>query len=76
MNKERRAEIRNIMYAVENIKTRISDVLDDEQFAYDNMPENLQYSERGEKSQEAIEALESAISSIDDLIDSMEEAAI
>lgn len=42
----------------------ISDVLDDEQYSYDNIPESLQYSDRAERSCEAIELLEESYSMI------------
>ena len=43
----------------------ISDVLDDEQYSYDNIPESLQYSDRAEMSYEAIELLEESYSMIE-----------
>lgn len=43
----------------------ISDVLDDEQYSYDNIPESLQYSDRAERSYEAIELLEESYSMIE-----------
>lgn len=43
----------------------ISDVLDDEQYSYDNIPESLQYSDRAEKSYEAIELLEESYTMIE-----------
>lgn len=44
----------------------VSDVEDDESNALDNMPENLQDSERCEKMQNAIDMLSCAIEHIDD----------
>ena len=43
----------------------ISDVLDDEQYSYDNIPESLQYSDRAEMSYEAIELLEESYNMIE-----------
>lgn len=53
MNKDRRAKLQNAIDLIE-------DVIDEEQDAYDNMPENLQYSEKGEKMDEGIDSLETA----------------
>ena len=41
---------------------------------FDNFPESLQESERGEAMQEAIDNMESALDSIDEAISSVEEA--
>ena len=46
---------------------------EDEQDKFDNMPEGLQESERGEAMQEAIDAIETACGSLDDAIDTLQE---
>ncbi len=48
--------------------------MDEEQEAFDNLPESLQETERGEKMSNAIEQMDYAISSIEDAIDNIEEA--
>lgn len=53
MNKERRAKLQKAIDLIE-------DVIGEEQDAYDNMPESLQYSEKGEKMDEGIDSLEAA----------------
>lgn len=72
MNKQRRTEIKNIIAELENIKTKLDNVFSEEQYAFDNMPENLQYSMRGEESQEAIDYMSEAVSSIEEAIDQLE----
>lgn len=47
---------------------------DEEQDAFDNMPEGLQESDRGVEMEENIEALDDAISALDDAISSLQEA--
>ncbi len=74
MNKYRRTGIRNIILKLEELKDDIEALLDEEQEYYDNMPENLQYGERGENSQSAIDSLEEAICNVDDCISNLEEA--
>lgn len=73
MNKQRRTEIKNIIAELENIKTKLDNVFSEEQYAFDNMPENLQYSMRGEESQEAIDYMSEAVSSIEEAIDQLED---
>jgi len=80
MNNQRRKELANIVSAMENVSTPIdieelegikSDiemVLMDEEMAFDSMPENLQYSMRGEASQEAQDNMNEAIDLIDEFI--------
>ena len=74
MNKERRKQIDGMIAKLENIKEHISYILDDEQNACDNMPESIQYSERGYNMQEAIDNLDDAIGNIVDAIDNLYEA--
>lgn len=85
MNNQRRKELTNIATAMENVSTPIdieelegikSDiemVLMDEEMAFDSMPENLQYSMRGEASQEAQDNMNEAIDLIDDFISDYED---
>ena len=80
MNKQRRKELANIVTAMENvstpvdieelegIKSDIESVLMDEEFAFESMPEGLQYSMRGEASQEAQDNMNEAIDLIDEFI--------
>ena len=64
MNKQRRKQISELMQKVSDLKEELDEVLQEEQDYYDNMPENLQYSARGENSEEAICNLEEACSSL------------
>lgn len=73
MNKERRNKIAKIISDIENIKSNLQNVLNDEEFAFDNMPENLQSSMRGEESEEAIECMNEAIDALDEAIDQLNE---
>ena len=75
MNKIRRTKIKEQIEAMEIIKSSIEDILDEEQDAFDNMPESLQYSERGETSQEAIDSMENVLSSLEDILEELEAIA-
>lgn len=74
MNKMRRSDIDDLITALEKLKEKVEDILNAEQNYYDNMPENLQSSNRADAAEEAISNLEDAISSIEDTISSLEEA--
>lgn len=73
MNKQRRNEIHDILSELQSIKTRLEMVQMNEELAFDNMPENLQYSMRGEESQEAIDVMNSAVESLDEAISQLED---
>lgn len=68
MNKQRRKLISKNINMLENIKIELQDILSDEELSFDNMPENLQGSIRGEESENAIDNLNEAIDSIDDIV--------
>lgn len=59
--------------AIKNIINRLQAILDEEQEAFDNMPENLHDSMNGLESQDAQSNLESAIDSLEDAISYLEE---
>ena len=73
MNKTRRQQLRKWLEDMENIKGELETICSDEQDYYDNMPENLQGSQRGMDAEEAIEQMEEAVSSIEDAISVIEE---
>ena len=73
MNAKRRNAINSIINDLidkfEEIKAeaidQLSEIRDEEQEAYDNLPETLQDSERGENMQNCIDALESFMSDLE-----------
>ena len=73
MNAQGRKEIAKYIASLNEIKDKLESMMDDEQDKFDNMPEGLQESERGEAMQEAISCLEEAASGIDDVIDRLNE---
>lgn len=74
MNKFRRQCIKELIYKITELKDEVDELLQEEQDCYDNMPENLQCSERGENSEEAISNLDDACSCLDDCISNLESA--
>ena len=82
MNKARRKRIASVISTLENIidydliesaKDELEDILYEEEDAYDNMPENLQYSIRGEESSDAIDSLQEAVDALEEAIDTLNE---
>lgn len=62
--------------AVEEVKSELENIYYDESDAFDNMPEGLQSSMRGEESEEAIDALEDAIDCLNECLSLLEDEDI
>lgn len=75
MNDKRRSRISKAVSMLESAFSIIEAVRDEEQGCLDNMPENLECSERYEKMENAVDKLDDAISSIEEAKDALEEAA-
>lgn len=56
------------------MKSELESIRDDEQDYYDNIPENLQESERAMASEEAIDYLESSLDNLENIVDDLTEA--
>ena len=74
MNANQRKTLKGYVESLDEIKSNIETMMEDEQSKLDNMPEGLQESERGEAMQEAIDALESAADLCEELDDALNEA--
>ena len=82
MNKARRKELLGLKERIESLQSDVYDILsaleglkDAEQEYLDNMPENLQGSEKYDKAEEAVSNLEEACSTLEDITSSLDEAA-
>ena len=75
MNKERRNRIQKVISQLETLKDEISDIGMEEDEAYNNLPEGIQDSDRGEAMEEAVSNLELASDTFDDIIAYLNEAA-
>lgn len=79
MNKARRKQIEKIITMLEHAKEKIEGIHEDvenvqseEQEAFDNIPENMQGSERYEVAEAAVDALDSAEGGFDEATDAIE----
>lgn len=73
MNKKQKKEIEKICAELDNLLNRISEIKEQEQEKFDNLPENLQATEKNQLIEQAAENLEDAESDISDLIDKLNE---
>lgn len=69
MNKQRRARLSEAHSLLGRAVSIVERAKDEEQDSFDNLPENLQSSERGEIMEEAIDELQTAIDSINDAME-------
>jgi t-SNARE complex subunit (syntaxin) len=73
MNKIRKAKIERVMDEIENLKSELEEIEQEEQDYADNMPDNLQDSERHENAITAVEALQEAQCSLEEARNHLEE---
>lgn len=73
MNKQRRKQLEKSFGLIDEARDIIQGVMDDEQEAYDNLPENFQNGERGEEMAGHIESLEEAAGFLDEAKYAMED---
>lgn len=73
MNRERRNRIAEIMHKLNEIADEICEVAQEERDAFDNLPESLQYGERGEAMEVAADELEDVSGEVSELASRLEE---
>lgn len=78
MNKMRRKELAKVINMLEEVQNKedlyliineLEDIKDDEQDYYDNIPENLQYSQRAEDSEMSIDNMDVALDLLNEVYD-------
>ena len=74
MNKLRRANLEKVMKSIDDAMSELECLKGEEEEYRDNMPENLQGSERYERADEACDSLDSAYSSLEEAIEYIDEA--
>lgn len=74
MNKTTRKQLQTLIDRLESLKTELEEISEEEQEKLDNIPENLQSSERYERAETVCGYLEEASCYFDDLIDKITDA--
>ena len=75
MNKERRKRLSKLLEGLAAAEEELSAIIEEEQAAFDNMPESLQGGEQGVAMEEGISKMEDCLDSIQDIQAQMEEVA-
>ena len=73
MNKLRRKSLKEAIGLLEQAQSIIECVKDEEQEAYDNLPESIRDSDRGQTMDEIIYNLEAYLDSISDMVEGISE---
>lgn len=73
MNKQRRKKIARAIKRIEEAVDILEKVKEEEEEAYNNLPEPIQYSERGEEMEQYIDILDSKIDDIYPIISELRE---
>lgn len=73
MNKIRRKQLEQISAKLDEARCMLEEVMNDEQDAFDSMPESLQGSERGEQMDEYIYNMQEGVDNLEDLVSTLEE---
>jgi hypothetical protein len=73
MNRQRRKELARIYNVLQDCVSDLEFVRDEEQEAFDNLPESLQYSEKGELMEECVDNIESVITDLENVCSDLEE---
>lgn len=71
MNSTRRKKIQYILNKIKDYKSELTYLADEEQDAIDNVPENLQFSDKMIAMEDSLSDIEDAIESLSDAIDSL-----
>lgn len=74
MNNPRRKQLNNIVESLNELKEDLEALLSEEEEYRDNIPENLQGSERYEKADNACDSIQYAIDNIEEAVSNIEEA--
>lgn len=75
MNKDRRKKLDEIIEQLEALSSEIEEIKDDEDAAYENLPESMQNGEKGDKMMEAVTNMDEAIDRIEDAVMALKEAS-
>ncbi len=73
MNKARRKQLEKVVEVLTAQMEELETIKDEEQEAFDNLPEAIQCTERGETMEENVDELDSIITDLENVIDSINE---
>lgn len=73
MNAQRRKTLEKIKDALDELRTQLEDIKEEEENAYNSLPENLQYSERGDRMCDYMDTMSDAVDALEEIVERLEE---
>lgn len=73
MNKSRRKELEKVSYTIARLKDSMDVIAEAEQEAFDNLPEGLQDSEKGQEMEENVSEMEEIAMELDSIMERVDE---
>lgn len=67
MNKQRRKQLQEIANTLSELKEQLDILTQEEQDAFDNLPEGIQYSDKGTEMEENVSEMEDILSGLEDI---------
>jgi hypothetical protein len=75
LNKARRTRLATILETSEELSAALQEVIEEEEAAYENLPESIQGSDRGERASGTIEILNEALELFEQAKDCIQEGS-
>ena len=73
MNKARRAALNNLNVRLQYMIEELEEIYNEEEYYYENIPENLKNSERANESEQVISLMQDVVTQIEEVVGNIEE---
>lgn len=73
MNKARREQIKKVVDYIESAYIMLDEIKDDEEDAFNNLPDGIAESERGEMMEQNVDTMDECINNLWDIVDALNE---
>ena len=74
MNKERRTKLQSIADKISDLRDEIRELCEEEQGAFDNLPDSIQGSSKGGAMEAAVQNMDDAADGLEHVIDELQDA--
>ena len=73
MNKSRRAALNNLNVRLQYMIEELEEIYNEEEYYYENIPENLKNSERANESEQVISLMQAVVTQMEEVVGNIEE---
>lgn len=71
MNKARREQVKKVVDYIESAYIMLDEIKDDEEDAFNNLPDGIAESERGEMMEQNVDTMDECINNLWDIVDAL-----